>query len=69
MLAVIPLFFVLWFINASIGTWVVMVGIGNLHAIAPSVPAFGFWAVFSVWIWFASAISIAASSSSSSSSK
>lgn len=56
----------IWFINASLGTWAIMVGLGNLHHLSNAVPAYGFWQVFSVWVWFAAAISVAARNTSSS---
>lgn len=46
--------------------WPFMLAMGNLHAFMPSVPAGGFWDVWSVTIWLTSGIAVMRADSSSS---
>jgi ABC-type Fe3+ transport system permease subunit len=48
----IVVFFVVAFLYACLGSWFVMVGMGNLHDVWNTVPALGFWEVLSFTVWF-----------------
>lgn len=55
--AIVVTLIAIWALNASIGTWCIMLAIGNIHAIVPAFPALGFWETFSIWVWVAAAFS------------
>jgi hypothetical protein len=52
-------------LHAVIASWLVMIGIGNIHDVWNSIPALGFWDTFSFVIWFGAAISMYVNSSRS----
>lgn len=63
----IVVFIVVAFAYACLGSWFVMVGMGNLHDVWNLVPALGFWEVFSFTLWFGAFASLYTANASSSS--